>query len=281
VSQAAASPVAAIFVFPEDTSKHGRATHRRLAEHMLRIIEPNVGVHRLKLRPEPEEDLPASMGLGWKSTSQHDQPKILALCREIAGVLARLDMPCFVLFHYDGDKPWSAQKRAEAGRGGINVENVEKFRAIIRPKVMQALLPLSSQSSRPPARTKVAQPPVPARTEADVQRLLGRLVEVVPFYCIESWLYQDFDTLRGHCAAGCGKHVELIERWRQDKPSIEEVVQPKKAMPCVADRKNLELAGVRFPAEDLYCKNTSFHATVERLRSAPGLVDALKKTAEG
>ena len=108
---------------------------------------------------------------------------------------------------------------------------------------------------------------------------LDRVREVVPYYSIESWLYQSTARLRELCQAGCGKHLDLIDQWEANRTLLDEVRKPKDQL-CVGSTKNRDLAesisrGISKEIHDARC---SFHATVEHIQSCPGLQAALRAT---
>ncbi len=206
----------------------------------------------------------------WKSATTRDEPKVRELCRSIATKLGRAagGAPWFVLFHYDGDRVWSQRETSE---------NASKFEQQIRARVRHAL-------AAPPPRLAVRRGEAPppsgavAKSAGDIETLLRRLVEVVPFYSMETWLFQNLEVAKAHCRRVCGGgHEPLLEAWRRGQPRLDEVLQPKEAL-CFRDQANAELAGPGLPVDDLRRVKTSFHATVERLCQSPQLVEALEQT---
>lgn len=263
--------MATFVLLTEDGSEYAGKTLRRVALHLLQAIRATLQTQRLRFEPGDKQQRPMLSGNNWKSTSVRDEPKVRDLCQWIATQLSRLENEAtrFVLFHYDGDRKWSERDSSE---------NAEKFAKVIRAKVRLAL-------AAPPQRLAPQRKGLPAskataKSPEHIDLLLRRLIEVVPFYSIESWLFRNVAIAKAHCAQTCGGgHVALLEAWQRGQPSLDEVLKPKEAL-CFGDQANAELAGPGFPADDLYLAETSFYETVERLRQSPGLLEALEQTEQ-
>lgn len=261
---------AAFVLLTEDTSGRADETLKRVARHLLRTIRGTVRTHRLHFEPADEGERPVLAANRCKSAETRDEPKVRELCRSIATKLGRAKggAPWFVLFHYDGDRVWSQR---------VPCENADKFAQRIRATVRHVL-------AAPPPRPAPRRGNAPPRTEAaarsaeEIDVFLQRLLEVVPFYSIETWLFRNVEVAKAECQKGCGgRHVPLLEAWQRGERSLDEVSKPKEEL-CFRDQANAELAGPGFPADDLYLAETSFYAPVERLRGSPGLVAALEQT---
>lgn len=134
------------------------------------------------------------------------------------------------------------------------------------------------ESLRHDVETNLTQRGLPSDASA-VQSRLDRICAVTPFYSIEAWLYQNTTCARELCERGCGRHLELIERWERDRGLLDELTRPKQAL-CIGGRENAELAEgfTAALADALYELGKSFHETVERLERCPGIRDALRET---
>lgn len=265
-------PPAAVFVLlTEDTSRQADETLRRVARHLLQAVRETLQTHRLRFEPAEDVQRPILAANRWKSAGGRDEPKVRDLCQWIATKLSRREdgAPRFVLFHYDGDRVWPQRE---------SCENADKFERRIRAGVRNALV---APPQRLPLRKGGAPvgAPVAPKSAEEVECLLRRLVEVVPFYSMEAWLFRNFEVAKANCQRHrCGgEHVPLLEAWQRGQPMLDEVPMPKEAL-CFRDEANAELAGPGFPAADLYLAETSFYETAERLRQSPQLVEALEQT---
>jgi hypothetical protein len=266
-------PAAAFVLLTEDTSKKADETLKGVTRHLLRAVHERLRTHRLRFEPAEEGERPMLAANRWKSAGARDEPKIRELCRSIATKLGRAKsgVPWFVLFHYDGDRVWSQR---------YPCDNADKFGQRIRAGVRHVLA-TPPPRPMPPKGGAGPREGAAARPADEVDFLLRRLVEVTPFYSMETWLFQNFEAAKKLCQQNCGGlHVPLLEAWQRGQPRLDEVPQPKEAL-CFRDHGNAELAGPGFPADDLYLAETSFHATVERLRQSPDLVEALERTELG
>ena len=104
---------------------------------------------------------------------------------------------------------------------------------------------------------------------------MSRLLTLVPFSCVEAWTYQNLERAKSICGETCGRHVELMESWEENRSLIDEVERPW-ACTCLGKQHNLTLAGAGFPAEKAYEAEASFHAAVAGMRRSPELVQCLR-----
>lgn len=244
-----------MLVLTEDSHPNAYQTMRSLAPKLLRLVHPHTATHRVMF--EPGRNTKGSTRANrWKSKNPRDHALRADLLQELATKVLEDDVPGYVLFHIDGDRPWSKHESSE------NIQKFDAFVQLLGPTVEGAL----------------KQRGLPAG-EADVQARLRRICRMTPFYSIEAWLYQNTNRVRELCQQRCGKHLELIDGWERDRLLLDEIVKPKKQL-CIGSNANHELAeGLTHQlAEDLYLLGQSFHATVERLQTCPGLRDALRAT---
>lgn len=114
---------------------------------------------------------------------------------------------------------------------------------------------------------------------------IDKLLLLVPFRCMESWLYQNGDTaLRIYREEGSTPREDLQrfeEEWRQEPGRLEETEQCPKDLVRIADRHNRRLASEQFPAERVHQLGKSFTASVERMRACESLLAALRKIRFG
>lgn len=244
-----------MLVLTEDSHPTAFDTIKLLAPKLIRLVHPHTATHQILFEPG-EKTKGSTRANRWKSKSPRDHALRADLLQELATKVLEDEAPGFVLFHIDGDRPWSEREASE---------NVQKFLAFV-------------QRLGPTVEAGLKRRGLPAE-EADVQARLRRICYVAPFYSIESWLYQDTDHLHAFCRERCGKHLDLIARWKADRSLLDEVLKPKEQL-CVGSRSNHDLAE-RFThalAGTLYLLGQSWYATVERLQSCPGLLDALRAT---
>lgn len=248
------APVLSVLVLSEDSSPSAHETISALARKMLQFVDRHTASHRVRFLPTHAQR--AVRANVWQSRKPHAQ--LVDLRRELARKVLEDDVPGYVLFHFDGDRRWS--ERASS-------TNAEKFETFV-----QGLRPLVEKNLRDRGL-------VTDDVEAAVTERLGRIFPVVPFYSIEAWLYQVTNRARELCSLGCGKHLAIIDGWESDRAALDELIRPKEQL-CIGSRKNSELAAAFTSelADTLYLLEQSFHATVERLQSCPGLAAALRAT---
>jgi hypothetical protein len=250
------TPALSLLVLSEDSSAYAHETVSAVVRKMLPLVERHVRTHRVRFQPTGARlVVRANM---WRSKRPH--PQLVDLRREIARTILEDGVPGYVLFHFDGDCPWSERRASTL---------TAQFHQFVR-----SLAPLVEQNLR---ERGVLRDDVDVA--AQVEERLRRICEVVPHYSIESWLYQNAARVRELCRQRCGKHVELIEQWQQDRALLDDVVKPKKQL-CFGSEANRDLAEklTHQLTDELYLLGQSFHATVERLQSCPGLQDALRAT---
>lgn len=237
---------ATLLLLTEDSGRDSHATHEALLRSMLRLLGPRHVSSAIAIESANDDQRSVMRNNGWDSTTEEDEPARRALIKSIATRLCQSNLHV-VLFHYDGDRPW-------ADRDGCTRHAVFERRVVTpitqHPKFME-------------------------RTPEQRSKALARLVRIVPFYSVEAWLYQNTAVAVGLCEKHHGgRHVETIQRWSEDRASLDELSQPKKTV-CLSDKFNRELATHHFPANDVYAAGKSFHAAVETLRGCADLVGLL------
>ncbi|HRI63084.1 MAG TPA: hypothetical protein PK156_02570 [Polyangium sp.] len=259
-----AEHAARIFVLTEDTSKKNdaRATVEALVRKMLPLVVTNCRVHdRVAFLPTDPHEQEAMHGCVWKGDKPRDHDARVRLQRYIA---RRLREPrTFVVFHVDGDVPW--EKRAAS-------ENKQKFEAFV-VRIAQA----AGAGHRNVQKSRRAPP---QESNLPVEPDLDNLIVLMPFYTLESWLYQNLDGVLDICRRHHdGKHVESVRDWENKRHQLDEIVKPDEQF-CVAKMHNLELASRGFPAQKVYEIKMSFFESVEHMKACTKLVDALLSTVE-
>ena len=71
---------------------------------------------------------------------------------------------------------------------------------------------------------------------------MARLLECVPFYSIEAWLYQSTDAALALCRSNYqGADASTFSKWAENRALLDEVLKPKDRT-CLRDKHNEELA---------------------------------------
>lgn len=255
-----------ILVLSEDSAADAHATLVEVAKRMLRFIDPKCGIHRIRFEPPDNEQARRALrGNLWKSTNPREQVFRRALIGYIATKL--LEGPAsFVMFHVDGDRPWSARDSSE---------NLDKFQRFIARDVIQFVE--HRRQSVTDGRKKLPESTSPTELPS-----MDQLLRITPFYSIDSWLYQNTQRAVVLCranAACAGGHVALLKGWERDRASLDEVLQPKTTV-CFGAKHNAELAGSGFPTSAVYDARASFAETVDRMVDCTNLINVLKATRD-
>jgi hypothetical protein len=242
-----------VMVLTEDSGDDAYATVHALAKEALKLLVPGVHTHRIDFKPLDDANARRAMHANlWKSTNRLDEPNIRLLIRSIANEL--LKEAGFVLYHLDGDRPWSDRESSE---------NVREFNRRIR-EPLKAALNAGLQKQRLPS--------------SAVDERMKRLRMLVPFYSIEAWLYQNTREATHLCATeGCGTCQPKLDTWAQERSSLDEEHQPKEAL-CLRDKHNARLATSGYPAGEVYEAGASFASAVDSLLECTELTALLERT---
>jgi uncharacterized protein YjiS (DUF1127 family) len=207
---------------------------------LIRVLR-HVFRHDVQLDvPNPSFAGPIRAGNAWRSQRSHHEHLRVKLRRLLADQLLKPEG--FVLFHFDGDRPWSRRSESTTTR---------QFEEHVRAQVITML---SSYNIR----------------EAFVRE---RMHTLVPFYSLEAWIYQNTDTAIALCSASCSqeqraKHRPNWIKYSEDRSLLDELDRPKDTL-CLGDNHNQELAD-GFPWRDVLGARTSFLESVMGLmQSAP------------
>lgn len=142
-----------VLVLSEDSGRGAHDTVAALAKKMFLLIEPACQTQRVRFEPPANEGARQALrGNLWKSREPRDQPRRRDLIGYIATKLFE-GPTSFVLFHLDGDCPFSAMgaeprvhgsSRSDGGERsgddpavGSEIQNVRKFRQFIEQEVLQ------------------------------------------------------------------------------------------------------------------------------------------------
>ncbi|MBK8259530.1 MAG: hypothetical protein IPK82_43590 [Polyangiaceae bacterium] len=236
----------------EDSAQDAHTTVVNLLKKTFGILVSGTGTHRIAFEPQSEREHRAMHGNRWKDRTLRE---LVDLRRTIATKLLEDEgeVPGFVAFHFDGDRPWN--KRAEA-------ENPALFDERIITPVKQLLTGKLTLAGR----------------EEELGRRMKRLLVIVPYYSIEAWLFQNIDALRQLCC-GSAAHGELLAEWQTNRATLDETWKPKDTMFCVGSTHNATLSK-GFPADEAFGAKASYAAVVEDLLQAGDLLAALERTLE-
>lgn len=266
-----------ILVLSEDSSPRAHEVMSRLATHAFRLVDAAVWAHRIRFEPASDDARRAMRANMWRSTNSRDHQRQVALRRSIATKLCEHNG--FVIFHFDGDAIWTKRDTCLTKA---------QFQRLI---VDQVRLLVAANISPPRNAAQRRRRPLPKRSPADVpeeanadgaaaalDKVMHRLFCFVPFYSIESWLYQHTRKARELC----GKHhasrcAATFDSWEADRGVLDEVDKPKDCC-CLGAEHNLDLASDGYPACETYDAGKSFFAAVEELRRSDALAAALAAT---
>ena len=183
-----------------------------LKKTVVQLVEPSCRTNVIEFRPAPAILRTALTANAWKSTSACTSRAVRDLVRTLATIIAsEPDRTVAVFFHFDGDEPWS-----RAGQS----ENTRKFEEMVASPILQLLnmqLPLDE------AKTRVKQ----------------RLIQMVPFYSIEAWLFRNFAALGKHVTRAAD--IRLVGEWRERPETLDEIVRIKERLTIGSTRKSAKV----------------------------------------
>ena len=241
-----------VMVLTEDSSTDAYNTVLALVKEMLKLLVPPVQTHRIDFTPLKDTNARQAMHANlWKSTNPRDRSSIVQLIRSIITELLKDDG--FVLYHIDGDRPWSDQASSD---------NTRQFQARMIPPIEAGVRDFLQKHQR----------------AGEHGERMKRLHLLIPFFSIEAWLYQNTREAQRLCEEqGCRQCAPKLSTWEQDRARLDEVPHPKEAL-CLRDRHNAHLASTSFPARETFDANASFTRTVESLLACDALTSALTRT---
>jgi hypothetical protein len=225
-----------VLVLTEDTGDDAHATIVAIARKLLLLLEPGLDVQRVDFSRADER---ARVGMGfncYKSSNPRDYEKKVRLAQAIATHLLSADTSTAVLIHIDGDGPWSAH------HPDYLCDNVRLFREDVLERVRAIL----------------------ARRECVEQ--FEHLALLVPFWSIESWLFQNTRVALELCETHHPRYASDVPRfkaWQNAPTALDEHERPKDAV-RFGSRFNRKLAEDKFPAGQLQRLGLSFADTLER-----------------
>jgi hypothetical protein len=240
--------VISFVVLTEDTSKDAPAVWKHVLARVLTQVDPHARRDRYIFHSPSLDLVGANM---WKSKSPRHHRQLVTLRQFVATRLLAGDV---VFFHVDGDRAWSEAQTSE---------NVRAFAERVTAPVRLIL-----QGNR--------QGP-------ELDRCLGRLLRVSPFYSVEAWLFQNTHQAARICRERYqGRDAVQFEHWFADRARLDEVVQVKESV-CLGSDHNLELATGLTNAlvAEVRSLGKSLAATVDAMSVCTDLVAALAETHKG
>jgi len=106
---------------------------------------------------------------------------------------------------------------------------------------------------------------------------MKRLMLIIPYYSIESWLFQNTDVAIRLCREKhSGKDVDVFEGWAANRAKLDEEIKPKE-MVCLRAKHNRELATTGFPFDLAHELKKSLKAAVDELSNSHDLRQALRR----
>ena len=254
--------VLSIVILTEDSGKDGRATVEALVRRMLHLVVPGFGSHRVHFVPHDAPGEEAMRGNVWKAEGNPgDHERRVRLLKYLVRKLSEPET--FVLFHIDGDRPWSERDTSE---------NTAKFERLVRnlPQVADRGR-ANGHRTKAPAQASPEPPPLPPLR-------LDHLLLICPFRSIEAWLYQNLRAAIDICGREHrGAHITELQAWEGRRGELDELPAPEHAV-CLGKAFNLELAKKGFPAREADEVKKSFATSVDRLRACSALSRALELT---
>ena len=247
------APCLSVLVLTEDRAGDSHKTLVALVKRMFLLVDGRCGTHRIRFEPSNAGAQVAMHGNLWKSTDERNRLKRVILGKAIAEKLMEGgECPGFTLFHFDGDRVWSDR---------ASCENTPKFEAFVQRYVEPLVVAILKKNGM---------------ADEAVERM-RRLRRLTPFYSIEAWLYQNTIEARRFCATACGRHMEMIKEWEEDRGALDEISKPKEVL-CLKDRCSHELASHGFPQEQAFAVGKSYADTVMRLIECAELCAAIVRT---
>ena len=204
-------PRFSIALLSEDRSEGTWRGLRAIVERLLRRFEDDGFTRRTEIVPPEPNVRPVLIANRWRDTTgQYESEK-----RELWRYLARKvsEPGGVVVFHYDGDGRWSRRGESTARA---------QFAREVRTRVEQVLA-----AQRLP--------------REEIAKRMGRLVECVPFYSVEAWIYQATERAIQLCQERYrGADAGRFREWGADRTRLDEVPKPKEET-CLRDKHNDEL----------------------------------------
>lgn len=240
------APAVQIYMLTEDTGAHVHATWAALLRRMCRIVDGSCDTQpEVFIVEQPEEGARKTMaGNLWRERRPHR--RLVEFWRI---VVEQLRSDKVVVFHVDGDVPWSQRDTS------ANVRSVQEI-------AMRRLHDVMEDD---------------ASTPEEIAARMALFVPVHPFREIEAWLFHNIAALQRVCEQRRIPLPARAEAWATRPQLLDEEERPKDTMPFKSEH-NRDLAEDAFPAERIYELGSSFCEAVEALGRCAPLRSALART---
>lgn len=125
-------PALSILILTEDSSPSAHETWTKLARKLLLLVEEHTRTNHVHFQPAEHATrlgVRANLWKSWKSPNPRDQRPLRNLRRRLANKVLEDRVPGYVLFHFDGDRPWSESDSCQ------NDRKLEEFKQSLRSEV--------------------------------------------------------------------------------------------------------------------------------------------------
>ncbi len=244
-----------VIILTEDSGGQGHDVLAAVAKKLFTYLVPGFQTQPAVVQMVRPDDGVRDLirANAWEGRKNHHRR--VDLVKKLATDLVEGDLPRLVLWHVDGDTAWSQRRTAS---------RVANWQTQIEAPVRAQLLRHFGD-------------------EVKVGQLMERLILVVPYYSIESWLYQNLDECERIAVDFPGDRSALkrqLQAWRSDRAALDEVTQLKDR--CrLGDEFNKPLAEKGWPIREVVAVGASFAALVEALQGRPHLLTVLQRAREG
>jgi hypothetical protein len=243
---------ARILVLTEDKSKSANQTIQGILRLVLSQAAPTADLSAVEMSPIPASRAASVLpGNIWKSAKKTANAGVMDLVDRIS---IQLSLGHFVVHHVDGDRTWTERETSE---------NVLQYREVIERRVRGRLR--DSKKLR----------------GSELDEHMSRFLRLVPFWCVEAWLFQNTREAARHCA-GAEAHPCLarLQEWENNRGKLDEERTPKELL-CFGSKHNLELAVEDFSTEAVVGAQKSFAAAVALVAACTPLMQRLQLAAPG
>jgi hypothetical protein len=238
-----------VLVLTEDRSNSANQTIQAILREILSFAAPAADLSTVEMSPVPDSRAASVLpGNLWKSAKKTANAGTMDLVDRIAIQLAQGH---FVVHHVDGDRTWTERETSE---------NVLQYREVIERRVRGRLR--DSKKLRGP----------------ELDEHMSRFLRIVPFWCIEAWLFQNTKEAIRHCRGPDHLCRARLGEWESNRGKLDEERTPKELV-CFGSKHNLDLATEGFPASAVVGAQKSFAAAVALVGSCAPLMQRLQAAA--
>lgn len=230
-----------------------------LTKKIFLLLVPLAKTHYATFEPAEDRHRRALTGNGWKDQqTQAGEAARRQLIRSIAAhLMSRPDAS--VVFHFDGDTTWTQRSTC--------VTSAQFERLIRKPLIEVVRAALLKKGTTTSA------------AAAEALQVVARLLVMVPFYCIESWTYQNSPIAASLCLCARSSDCRVsMSAWVGAPADLDELERPWEHC-CLKKSHNAALAESAYPASAVYELGQSFRAVVDEWRKCSQLLEWLTRTS--